>query len=171
MNKNFSLGLLTLFGIGQVKNAPGTIASLVTCLLYLFLYFVDINPNVILLVVIIISIYSIILIDKFSNHFKTKDPQEIVIDEFIGQSIPLILIYYETKYNHLYIELSGDDIFFIFLAFITFRIFDIFKPYPINIIDKNMKGGLGVVLDDIVAGIYSLMVILIIAEITGWSTF
>ena len=60
---------------------------------------------------------------------------------------------------------------FIFLAFITFRIFDIFKPYPINIIDKNMKGGLGVVLDDIVAGIYSLMVILIIAEITGWSTF
>ena len=171
MNKNFSLGLLTLFGIGQVKNAPGTIASLVTCLLYIFLYFVNINPNAILLVVIIISIYSIILIDKFSNHFKTKDPQEIVIDEFIGQSIPLILIYYETKYNHFYIELSGDDMFFIFFAFITFRFFDIFKPYPINIIDKNIKSGFGVVLDDIVAGIYSLIVILIIAEITGWSTF
>ena len=174
MNKNFSLGLLTLFGIGQVKNAPGTIASLITCLFYLFLFVAAVNPNAILLVVIIISIYSIILIDKFSNHFKTKDPKEIVIDEFIGQSIPLIIIYYEIydeAYAYFQHGLEGEDIFFILVAFISFRLFDIFKPYPINIIDKNMKSGLGVVLDDVIAGIYSMVVILILAQVGGWRGF
>ena len=160
MNKNFSLGLLTLFGIGQVKNAPGTIASLVTCLLYLFLYFVDINPNAILLVVIIISIYSIILIDKFSNHFKTKDPKEIVIDEFLGQSIPIITIWGIDSYFFSWKAPERYLLFFL-IAFISFRLFDISKPFPINIVDKKMKNGLGVMLDDIIAGIYTSITILI----------
>ena len=100
---------------------------------------------------LILLIYSIILIDKLSHHFKEKDPKEIVIDEFFGQSIPLVLM---SGYI-----ISSGEVYPFFLAFILFRFFDIYKPFPINVVDKKMKNGLGVVLDDIVAGIYSTLLI------------
>ena len=175
--KTLALALLTMFGIGRIKYAPGTVASLVTCLIFYLCYrdvvlwtkiiwFLDVGSNKlggIFLFFILSFICSFILIDKLSVHFKKKDPQEIVIDEFFGQSIPLLSLGIYAMYNNIvliwtyrYIEL------FIFLSFILFRIFDIYKPFPINIIDKNIKNGLGVMLDDIVAGIYATLVVIII---------
>ena len=152
MNK-FGLSLLTMFGIGHIKYAPGTMASFITCLIYYFLFSIDVNFYYFFFIFLILLIYSIILIDKLSHHFKEKDPKEIVIDEFIGQSIPLIFM-------SEYIISSKNPLLF-FLAFFLFRFFDILKPFPINIIDKKMKNGLGVVLDDIIAGIYTSITILI----------
>ena len=88
---------------------------------------------------------------------------EIVFDEFVGQSIPLIALLYPkfimnfdatiyTKYFYLWIVLS----------FFLFRFFDIIKPFPINLVDEKMKNALGVMLDDIIAGIYTTIVIYII---------
>ena len=153
MIDKIGLALLTLFGIGHIKYAPGTVASFVTCLIYYPLILIKINFIYLLIIFLILLIYSIILIDKLSHHFKEKDPKEIVIDEFIGQSIPLIFM---SEYI-----ISSKNPLPIFLAFFLFRFFDILKPFPINIIDKKMKNGLCVVLDDIIAGIYTSITILI----------
>ena len=80
-----------------------------------------------------------------------------MIDEFIGQSIPVLTIYNFIDKNNL-----NHFIFFTLISFILFRIFDILKPYPINKIDRDMKNGFGVILDDIVAGLYSAIILLII---------
>ena len=153
MIDKIGLALLTLFGIGHIKYAPGTVASFVTCLIYYPLILIKINFIYLFIIFLILLIYSIILIDKLSHHFEEKDPKEIVIDEFFGQSIPLILM---SEYIT-----SSKNLLPIFLAFFLFRFFDILKPFPINIIDKKMKNGLGVVLDDIIAGIYTSITILI----------
>ena len=144
-----------MFGIGYIKYAPGTVASLVTCLLYYILTVIEINFKYFFFIFIILLIYSIIFIDKLSHHFKKKDPKEIVIDEFFGQSVPLLVpIMTATSYNF-----RKEEFFFFFSAFVLFRFFDILKPFPINLIDKKMKNGLGVILDDIVAGIYTIITI------------
>ena len=124
MIDKIGLALLTLFGIGHIKYAPGTVASFVTCLIYYPLILIKINFIYLLIIFLILLIYSIILIDKLSHHFKEKDPKEIVIDEFFGQSIPLVLM---SGYI-----ISSGEVYPFFLAFILFRFFDIYKPFPIN---------------------------------------
>jgi len=163
--------ILTMFGIGYFKYAPGTVASFITCLIFYSLASIDginqiIFPYIIFL--IIISIYSTILIDKI---YKKEDSKEIVIDEFIGQSIPLLAI---STSNELNIKLIAflDNVssqlgfnwfeIWILISFILFRFFDILKPFPINLIDKKIKNGFGVILDDIVAGIFATISLYII---------
>ena len=156
MHKNFYINILIMFGIGNIKYAPGTIASFITCMFYCYLFSQKAGIFLILFFYIFLTISSINLIDKFSNKFKKKDPREIVIDEFIGQSVPLLFFYMVTSF-------AEKDIFyfFAFICFILFRFFDIFKPYPISLVDKKMKSGLGIVLDDILAGLFTLIVILL----------
>ena len=96
--KKFNLLFLTLFQIGKIKYAPGSLASFATCIVFLFLinYFSVIFLFFLLLV---IFAYSIIAINNFYSTFDSKDPQEIVIDEFVGQMLPLLAIpIYETLY-------------------------------------------------------------------------
>jgi phosphatidylglycerophosphatase A len=87
------------------------------------------------------------------------DSSKIVVDEFIGQSIPILTIYNYIPKNNI-----GTFILYIVISFILFRFFDIAKPYPANKIDKEMKNGFGVMLDDVVAGVYASIIILIIME-------
>ena len=156
MHKNFYINILIMFGVGNIKYAPGTIASFITCMFYCYLFSQKAGIFLILFFYIFLIISSINLIDKFSNKFKKKDPREIVIDEFIGQSVPLLFFYMLTSF-------AEKDVFYFlaFISFILFRFFDIFKPYPISLVDKKMKNGLGVVLDDILAGLFTLIVILL----------
>ena len=180
MIEKFGLALLTMFGIGRIKYAPGTVASFFTCLIYYtFFYRYTYDPDGIsflwdnyiylIFIYLILFIYSIILIDKLSHLFKKKDPKEIVIDEFCGQSIPLFFYFLIAKFQWItkrgrvdYDSFLENPELWIFLSFILFRIFDIFKPYPINIIDKKVKNGLGIMLDDIVAGIYATIIVIIL---------
>ncbi len=155
MIDKFGKAFLTMFGIGYFKYAPGTAASIVTCLIY-FLIAGRLNFTYVIIFLIVLSLYSIILIDKI---YKKKDAKEIVIDEFIGQSIPFVFISFFLNFTKVggsaifdaiiftgYIEITLASLFF-------FRIFDILKPFPINLIDKKIKNSFGVVFDDIVAGI------------------
>ena len=157
MIDKIGLAIITLFGIGNIKYAPGTVASFVTCLIYLPVYIYKPNFIIIIVIFFIVSIYSIILIDKLSNHFRKKDPEEIVIDEFIGQSIPIIIIYSIFRINEvMFEEFFTNFIPLSFLIlFVLFRFFDILKPFPINLVDKKMKNGFGIVLDDVIAGIFT----------------
>ena len=144
-------------GIGNSKYAPGTVASFVTCLIYIWLYDSQINILLLILTVFIVFIFSVYSIDIFKDSFSRIDAKEIVIDEFIGQSIPLLTIYNFIEINNL-----NHFIFYTFISFVLFRIFDIWKPYPIKKIDEKMKSGFGVILDDVIAGIYSVIVLLTI---------
>lgn len=146
MIEKFNKNLFTLFGIGKLP-ASGTFGSFFTLLIYFILqkYF---NNLTIIILLISVTLYSLIFLNKTIKNFKQKDPKEIVIDEYIGQMIPLIV--------------CGNNIYLILVAFISFRFFDITKIYPANIFDKKIEGPLGIIGDDIIAGIYSLMIIFII---------
>ena len=86
-----------------------------------------------------------------------KDPKEVVIDEFIGQSIPICL--YEIAHED--IKETSQVLTFYFIMFILFRIFDIVKPFPVSYYDKNFKNSFGVIMDDICAGLYVVAVLVL----------
>ena len=89
---------VTLFGIGKIKKIPGSLASLATTLFLFFLFHIlNISPNIVLISVIIIFFISLYAVNIFIKDLENKDPKEVVIDEFIGQSIPLCL--YEVAHN------------------------------------------------------------------------
>ena len=164
MINKFGKALLTMFGIGYFKYAPGTVASFITCLTFYLLWSLFGIRNLFfpfMFFTIIIFIYSTILIDKF---YKGDDAKEIVIDEFIGQSIPLLsMINIKLKLKLITTPFTDYPTeVWIFLSFVLFRFFDILKPFPINLIDKKIKNGFGVILDDIVAGIFAAISIYII---------
>jgi len=141
--------------IGKIKYAPGTVASFITCLAFLLLINIF-NLSVILLFTLIIFCYSLVAINNSFENFDTEDPQEIVIDEVVGQMLPLLAIpIYETLY-------PLPKIYYCFAAFLLFRLFDIWKPYPISYVDKNVRGSLGIMLDDILASVYSIIILTII---------
>ena len=160
MIKKFNLFFLTLFNIGKIKYAPGTIASATTCLIFLLLInFFDIL--IILFLTLVIFFYSFVAINNSYESFDSNDPQEIVIDEFIGQMLPLLFIpIYETLY-------LVPKFYYCIAAFILFRIFDIWKPFPISYVDNNTKGALGIMLDDILAGAYTIIILITIFFFIG----
>ena len=146
--------------IGKIKYAPGTIASLMTCLLFLLLINIF-NMIAIFLITLIIFFYSFVAINNSFDEFNTDDPQEIVIDEVIGQMLPLLAIpIYETLY-------PLPTMYYCAGAFLLFRIFDIWKPYPISYVDNNIKGSLGIMLDDILASVYSIVILSVIFFFLG----
>jgi len=157
MIKKINILILTMLGIGNSKYAPGTVAAFLTLLFYIFLYNFQISIFFLISGVSLILIYSVCIIDYYKRNFSEIDAKEIVIDEFIGQSIPILTIYSFMQKNNI-----SDFILYSFISFVLFRIFDISKPYPIDKIDKNMKNGFGVILDDIIAGIYAVLALLII---------
>ena len=108
--------------------------------------------------VISLFFYSFVAIKNTLKEFKNDDPQEIVIDEFLGQSIPVIL--YEIAHGS--IILPSEKIVPYFFMFLAFRMFDIFKPFPINYFDKRFKNNFGIIMDDIIAGMYTIIILTII---------
>jgi len=159
---NVAIQLITMFGIGRISKMPGTIASFVTCLFYYFCIILNVNIIFLLITFSIILILSIIFINKYSSNFTRIDAKEIVIDEFLGQSIPILLLYHPIQ--------KGDPEsawLYLLIFFILFRFFDILKPFPINLVDKKMKNGFGVVLDDLLAGIYVLITFALFGHFFG----
>jgi len=160
MIKKFNLFFLTFFMVGKIKYSPGTVASLITCLLF-FLLINIFNIVIIFLITLIIFLYSFVAINNSFEEFKADDPQEIVIDEVVGQMLPLLAIpVYETLY-------PLPTMYYCIAAFLLFRLFDIWKPYPINYVDNNIEGSLGIMLDDILASVYSIIVLSVIFFFLG----
>jgi len=154
MIKKLNLLFLTLLNIGKIKYAPGTFASLITCLLFLSLINL-LNITILFFFTLIIFLYSFVAINTSFESFDSNDPQEIVIDEVVGQMLPLLALpIYETLY-------IAPIEYYCLTAFLLFRLFDIWKPFPISYVDNNTKGALGIMLDDILAGFYTIIVIII----------
>jgi len=154
MIKNFDKYFVTMFGLGEFKKIPGTIASFVTTvILFIYFHIFNFSKYYFLFIFIIITIYALIAVANYIKSKQNKDPKEIVIDEFIGQSIPIYL--YEI--SHGTEKTFDDSIYFYIIMFMTFRVFDIIKPFPVSYFDKNFKNSFGVIMDDIVAGLYVVL--------------
>ena len=153
-----------MFGIGKLKKIPGSYASLATTIFLFFLFHViNFSPNIVLILVIIIFFISLYAVKIFIRDLDNKDPKEVVIDEFIGQSIPICL--YEIAHEGT--KETSHVLTFYFIMFILFRIFDIAKPYPVSYYDKNFKNSFGVIMDDVCAGMYVVAVLVFYMVITS----
>ena len=145
---------VTMFGLGKIPKIPGTFGSLATVIiLYIFFHILNLSSIIILIFIIIVFIYSFSAISAYTKDNENKDPKEVIIDEFIGQSIPIYL--YEI--SHGTEKLPNEAIIFYGVCFILFRFFDIAKPFPVNFFDKNFKNSFGVIMDDVCAGFYVVL--------------
>ena len=149
---------VTFFGIGTIRYAPGTITSLITTiLLFCCFQILNLSNNIILLFLLLIFLYSFYAVAKYIKNSKNKDPNEVVIDEVIGQAIPIYL--YEISHS---IEKDFQEAVLIYLyIFILFRFFDIKKPFPISFFDKKFKNSFGVIFDDVIAGFYVVLTLIV----------
>ena len=154
MIKNFNSLFVTMFGLGKIRFMPGTFGSLATVIiLYYSFHVINISSSIVFMGLIIIFVYSFYAISEHIKGSENKDPSEIIIDEFLGQSIPIYL--YEI--SHGTTKDGGETIVYYSLFFILFRYFDIMKPFPVNFFDKNFKNTFGVIMDDICAGFYVVL--------------
>ena len=157
MINKFNALFVTMLGIGKVKIIPGTFGSLVTVIiLYTLFHPLNISSNLILVGLVTIFIYSFSAVASHIEYIEDKDPREIVIDEFIGQSIPIYL--YEV--SHGTEKSPNEAVIFYAICFILFRFFDIRKPFPVSFFDKNYKNSFGVIMDDVCAGLYVVLSII-----------
>ena len=154
--KNFTKLFVSIFFIGYIKFAPGTLGSLVSLFIMYILFNILLLPmSILLLIFVFLFFLSNYCINYFSSLTNTYDSKHIVIDELMG--IFTIFLFYD------FIFIYNEIITFI-LIFFVFRIFDIIKFFPANYIDKNWKNGFGVILDDIIAGLYTILTLIILNE-------
>ena len=159
--KKINVLISTFFGYGYLTKIPGTITSLVTTIFiyiaYEYLGYADLKFSVIFF--LLLFFYSFYAVKDSESEFKNKDPRQIVIDEVLGQAMPLILLLYLNQNNQLTVQIE----IYYFLSFLSFRFFDIIKPFPVSYFDKNFKNYFGIIMDDIMAGFYSMLVIYLIS--------
>ena len=151
MIKTLNTLFVTMFGLGKLPKIPGTFGSLTTIIiLYILFHILNLSTNLILIGLMAIFILSFLAVATYIKDSENKDPKEVIIDEFIGQSIPIYL--YEISHGS---EKSDNEaIIFYGVCFILFRFFDIAKPFPVSFFDKNFKNSFGVIMDDVCAGFY-----------------
>ena len=147
----------TLFGVGLLPFAPGTWGSLFGLILFFYTnIYLSINMQFFYLLLLVIIFFAILVCYFATKELSDneKDQKSIVIDELAGVWIAFIPV--------SGIVMMQDFLTYSVLAFLLFRVFDIWKPYPIGFIDKKIKNHLGIVLDDIVAGLYAAIIIWLI---------
>ena len=143
--------IVTFFYIGNAKIAPGSIASLVTTLIF-YLFAKHLIAYLFIFIIFITTILAFFAVSVYTNKLLEKDRSEIVIDEVIGQSIALLPL-------SLFEQTNPPQLFMCVISLLFFRFFDIIKPYPINKFDK-MNNSFGVIFDDILAGIFSALLLI-----------
>ncbi len=131
------------FGSGLAPKAPGTCGTLVAVPLYLLMTLLPLSGY--LLVLALATGAGIYLCGRTARDLGVHDHPGIVWDEFVGFWITMLMV--------------PAQWYWILLGFVLFRLFDIWKPWPIRVIDQRVEGGLGIMLDDVLAGIYALLVL------------
>ena len=155
---------VTLLGIGKLPGLSGSYASLITVLfLYVLFNIFFVSANLFLFFLVIIFIIALFAVNFYIKDLTNKDPKEIVIDEFIGQSIPICL--YEIAHDEP--TNPSSKLIFYLIMFVLFRIFDITKPYPVSYYDKNFKNSFGNIMDDVCAGLYVVVILVFYMIVTS----
>jgi phosphatidylglycerophosphatase A len=166
LSKFHPISLFLTWGVGNIPKAPGTWGSLVAFpLAFLCFYFFHENGVYVLTALVVFLFFSGILAsDVYMKRNGRHDPKEIIVDEIVGQIIVLLAAFpYISAMGERHKVIEGLVV--LLICFGLFRFFDIVKPSPINIIDKKVMGGLGVMLDDVVAGIFAAIVFYVGVEV------
>ena len=151
---NFTNIFVSIFYIGHIRYAPGTFGSMASLAILFFLFnFINISFTILIILFVFLFFLSNYLINYFSSITHSHDSKHIVIDEFLG--VFFIFLFYDIIFIY-------NDFITCLLIFVIFRIFDIFKIFPANYIDKQLRSGYGVILDDIIAGMYTVLTMIII---------
>ena len=151
---NFTKIFLSIFYIGYIRYAPGTWGSLASLAILFFLFnIINISLSILIILFVCLFFLSNYLINYLSSITHSHDSKHIVIDEFLG--VFSIFLFYDKIFIY-------NDFITCLLIFVSFRIFDIFKIFPANYIDKRLPSGYGVILDDIIAGMYTVLTMIII---------
>ena len=158
MIKKINFLFVTCMGIGTFRFAPGTLTSFITIVfLYSLFHIINLSDSLIMLMLLTVFIFSFYAVSDYIKHSENKDPKEIVIDEFIGQSIPIYLF----EISHGTSKPSMEVILIYLYIFILFRYFDIKKPFPVDFFDEKFKNSFGVIFDDVIAGLYVVLTLII----------
>ena len=151
---NFTNIFVSIFYIGYIRYAPGTWGSLVSLGIIFFLFnIINIPLSILIILFVFLFFLSNYLINYFSSITNSHDSKHIVIDEFLGMFF--IFLFYEVIFIY-------NNYITCLLIFVCFRIFDVFKIFPANYFDKQLHSGYGVILDDIIAGMYTILTMIII---------
>ena len=151
---NFTNIFVSIFYIGYIRYAPGTWGSLVSLGIIFFLFnIINIPLSILIILFVFLFFLSNYLINYFSSITNSHDSKHIVIDEFLG--IFFIFLFYDIIFIY-------NNYITCLLIFVCFRIFDVFKIFPANYFDKQLYSGFGVILDDIIAGMYTILTMIII---------
>ena len=154
MIKTINTLFVTMICLGKVPKIPGTFGSLATVIiLYIFFHILNLSSNLVLIFLVVVFILSFSAVAHHIKDNENKDPKEVIIDEFIGQSIPIYL--YEI--SHGTEKSPNEALIFYGICFVLFRFFDIAKPFPVSFFDKNFKNSFGVIMDDVIAGFYVVL--------------
>ncbi len=152
--------LFTGFFSGYCPIAPGTAGTMMAIFIFAieYIFFYEYSWIINLIVVVLLLIPAIKIADEGRKYFKCEDPPQVVIDEMLGFWIAVLFFPFSIK--------------LVIIAFVLFRLFDIIKPYPISRLDK-IRGGLGIMLDDYLAGVavWLIIFILIIVQIKTGQEF
>ena len=161
--KKINVLISTFFGYGYLTKIPGTVASAVTTIFIYIAYEILDYTNIKFSIVffVILFFYSFYAVRDAESEFEKKDPGQIVIDEVLGQWMPLILLLYLYQTGKISIQVE----YYYIISFFSFRFFDILKPFPVSYFDKNHKNYFGIIMDDIMAGLYSMIVIYFVSII------
>ena len=158
--KKFSHLSATFFGVGLIPFAPGTWGSFVALILFFgFIYF-QVSFYNFFFIFLLLSLVSIVICEKASKDLVEKDHKAIVIDEVAGAWLSFLFIPPLGIYNFSTSEWQKESYLAAVIIFVLFRFFDILKPHPISMIDKKFKSGFGIVLDDLVAGVFAGLTLL-----------
>jgi len=139
---------LTFAGAGLSPKAPGTVGTLASLPVGLFVLYA-LGLETLFMLTLAITIIGIFEVNKYEKTTGIHDQQHIVIDEAVGMWLSLMIAYSTA----ITLEYAYAEYYAIFFSFAAFRLFDIWKPSTIGWIDRELKGGLGVMLDDVLAGI------------------
>ncbi len=150
MTKKAAFLISTLFYSGYFPKAPGTFGSLVS-LPVIFVICYNFGLYGLILTILVSFVIAFFAVKKVL-HYTEHDPSFIVIDEFIGQSVTFLFVADKLRDDYNWM--------LYFIGFVLFRIFDVTKPFPVSYADKKIKNSLGVILDDVFAGIYAALILL-----------
>ncbi len=156
----FSHLFASFFGIGLLPFAPGTWGSLVGLLLFFSIIYIQLSFFLFLTLFVCFVILSIIVCTIASKDLVEKDHKAIVIDEVAGAWLSFLFIPFLGVYNFSTSEWLKESYLAACILFVLFRFFDILKPHPISFIDRKFKSGLGIVLDDLAAGVFAGLTLL-----------
>lgn len=145
MKKRFAAVISTWFGSGLMPFAPGTWGS-VAALPFAWVIYEYARAPGLMLATIFVFVLGVWTSSIYSQDLPDDDPSQVVVDEVVGQWLTLLVV--------------PPDLFYYAVGFVLFRIADIFKPWPVSWADRKIKGGLGIMLDDVFAGVYAAIVLL-----------